>query len=454
MTDTIAALATPRGEGAIAIVRLAGPAAHDVLARLFKHKNNAAVVRYGHLTYGHIVCPDNCAVIDEVLAVRWRAPHTYTREDMAEIHCHGGWLAARTVLELVLANGARLAGPGEFTRWAFLNGRIDLGQAAAVAALIQAQSAAALTAAAGQLGGALRHDTGELREALVDLAAQAEATLNFPDDVGHRLPAHQWQPAVRHCQASVVRLLARARQGDLAREGVRVAIVGAPNAGKSTLFNALLARERAIVSDVPGTTRDALEERAMINGQLVALADTAGLATIGSPLEEAMAAKTREYLAKANIVLLVADAGVPMPPLPDVSLAAGQRLLVAANKSDCPDPAGRQTIAARFTGTTVVEISARTGAGLDELKKHVARLADEGAGNAADAVHLALEQQTALEGVRAELRALQECMAAGATAELWAEHVHQALRHLEEFSGAHLAESVLDRIFARFCIGK
>jgi tRNA modification GTPase len=454
MTDTIVALATPRGEGAIAIVRLSGPAAHDVLERLFKRKNNAAHPRNGHLAYGHIVRPDNNAIIDEVLAVRWRAPRTYTCEDMAEVHCHGGWLAARTVLELALASGARLAGPGEFTRRAFLNGRIDLGQAAAVAALIQAQSETALAAAARQLDGALRHDTGELQEALVDLAARAEAALNFPDDVAQRLPTDQWQQAAEHCLQIVERLTAQARQGELAQEGVKVAIVGAPNAGKSTVFNALLARERAIVSDVPGTTRDALEERAIIRGRLVALADTAGLAVAGSPLEEAMAAKTREYLARADIILLVADAGMAAPPLPDLTPAARQRLLVAANKSDRLNPAGRQAIAARFTEHTVVDIAALTGAGLDELKNHLARLTDDGLAGSAPAIHLALEQQTALADVRTSLAALAGCIGGQLPEELWAEHVHQALRHLEEFNGAHLAENVLDRIFARFCIGK
>jgi len=452
--ETIAALATPRGEGAIGIVRVSGNLAPAILRELFRTRQGGTRASFDshRLYYGHVVGEEDRR-IDEVLAVYMKPPATYTREDVVEIHCHGGPAAVQSVLEEVLRQGARPAEPGEFTFRAFMNGRLDLTQAEAVTDVIQARTRRGLQAASEQLGGALGRRIGELKTRLVRLLAHVEAYIDFPDE---DIPEPDLQ-AFRTSASSLVsdtgHLLDTYRSGRILREGTSVAIVGRPNVGKSSLLNLLLAEDRAIVTDLPGTTRDTIEESLSINGIPVRLIDTAGIRESHDMAEAEGVRRSRMALENAEIVLLVID-GSRSPHASDLELvrAVGNRpAVMVINKSDLPatseplPPAGAQPW---------VHLSAKTGQGLEQLRQTIQKLVLSESGSLEGLMITRARHQEALKETREGLLRFLSGMEEGEPTEVLALDLREALDGLDDILGVTTADDVLGAIFSEFCIGK
>jgi tRNA modification GTPase len=443
--DTIAAVATPAGTGAVALVRLSGPGSWGVAETVFRGKGRLAARR---VVYGDLVDEEG-RIIDDVLVTAFRGPGSYTGEDTVEIACHGGMLVTRRVLELVLRNGARAAEAGEFTRRAFLNGKLDLTQAEAVMDVIGAQSDLALRAAHRQLEGRLGNVLVGLRDELVEVLAHVEAWIDFPEeDIDPDTGATLREKTVRVAEG-VERLMATAEQGRLLREGVRTVIAGAPNAGKSSLLNRMLGFERALVSEQAGTTRDSIEETINLGGIPVRLVDTAGLRSeTADPLEAAGMARTRRELGTADLLLEVVDASQP----PAGELEGGESLpvrrLLLLNKADLGVDSG-------WDGRGGLQVSCRTGEGRDEVVKAVVELIAGGPGEGGD-VDAAVNARHAgcLRRAAAALRAAEGQLAAEAAPEFTALDLREALEALGEVTGRTDVEDLLGVIFARFCIGK
>ncbi len=450
--DTIAAVSTPPGEGGIGIVRLSGPDAVAIAGRVFVSTTGRDIAHANRRVFHGHVADAQGGIVDEVLLHVMRAPHSYTREDVVEINCHGGAGPVAAVLDETLRQGARLAEPGEFTLRAFLNGRIDLVQAEAVVDQIRARTHAGLRAAATAASGALSKELHAMKDNLADALARIEASVDFPDD---DLPELVDEPLRIRLEKTLERmraLLSTAEAGRLYREGACIAIAGRPNVGKSSLFNALLRDARAIVSAQPGTTRDRIEETIALSGVPVRLVDTAGLRHAHDEVERIGVSIARDAMQTADIVLLVLDASCPATE-EDAALAEELRALerpvwVAWNKIDlAPEslpPAG-------FHGLT--PISALTGEGVEALEKDLAGLLLGGASIAPDQGLITRVHQR--DSLRRAAEALERILARfGESPELLSIDLRDALDALGEITGETTPEDLLDRIFASFCIGK
>jgi len=449
--DTIAAIATPLGEGGLAVIRLSGHDALDVAEKIFvpigpSAKSPTAAPSHT-LHYGKIV--ENNRDLDEVLLAVLKAPRTFTREDTVEITCHGGLLASQSILRALLAAGARSAEPGEFTRRAFLNGRIDLAQAEAVADVIHARTDLALAAANEQLAGKLSQRINRLRDDLMHALAHFEAHIDFPDediapdtltDLGSRLDA---------ALAFIDELLATANEGQILRRGIRAAIIGRPNVGKSSLLNQLLGHDRAIVTATAGTTRDTIEETANIRGIPVVFIDTAGLREAGDAIEAEGIRRSHESIARAELILHVLDATEPLTEDDQKCLdefAEKKRLLIA-NKIDQLD--------AHHFDLDCLETSATEGTGIEPLKDAI-RAAVWSGEIRADMLPAMINarHQDALRRARAGLEHSLAALRDGATPELVSADLRIATEAVGEIVGQTATEDLLDQIFSQFCIGK
>jgi tRNA modification GTPase len=453
--DTIAAIATPLGEGGLAVIRLSGPNALAVADRCFAPagrtslKPSAATTHTVH--YGRIVRGGRS--VDEVLLTVMRAPRTLTREDVVEIACHGGLLPAKLVLDAALENGARLAEPGEFTRRAFLNGRIDLAQAEAVADLIHARTELALTAANEQLAGKLSQQINLLRDELMRTLAHIEAHIDFPDEDIAPDTRQQLVERLVKGVAFMDELLRTSREGQILRRGIRAAIVGRPNAGKSSLLNQLLGHGRAIVSPIPGTTRDTIEETANIRGLPVVFVDTAGLREAGDEIEAEGVRRSREALAGAELVLHVLDDSEPLTKADEAHLAElkGKRRILVRNKTDLPALLDLPT----GLGDRVVRVCALTGQGIEALKDAIRASVWAGEIRAEMLqVMINSRHQEALGRARAAAERAVSGLGAGQTLELVALELRIAANAVGEIVGKTTTEDLLDSIFSQFCIGK
>ncbi len=454
--DTIAAIATAvaPAQGSVAIVRVSGPAAEAIGRALFVPAGQQAWESH-RVLYGHVVDPTDGERVDEVLLLPMRAPRSFTREDVVEFHCHGGLIAVQRVLELVLAAGARRAGPGEFSQRAVLNGRLDLTRAEAVGELIAARSRRAARLAMAGLDGGLQRRIGGLREGLLDQLAELEARVDFEDDLPP-LDGAAVVAALEQVRDELERLVLEADQGRLLREGLQVAIVGRPNVGKSSLLNALSRSERAIVTDLPGTTRDLVESDLVLQGVPLTLLDTAGIRATDDPVERLGIERSRQALAAADAVLLLVDLAAGLTTQ-DGELRAlvpeGVPLLVVGNKADLADLPPGPVATAGGTPPVDVRISARTGAGLEDLARLL--LARCGA-TLEPGLELALNrrQRELAAAAAAGLRGSLEAARQGLPWDFWTIDLRQAVRSLGEITGEEVSEAVLDRVFARFCIGK
>ncbi|MCX7717005.1 MAG: tRNA uridine-5-carboxymethylaminomethyl(34) synthesis GTPase MnmE [Candidatus Sumerlaeaceae bacterium] len=450
MTDTIAAPATAAGQAAIAIVRLSGPQAHAVFFRLFRPRRpQDRPPRPMQLLRGTVISATG-EPLDDALGTIMRAPHSYTGEDMAEFQVHGSPAVVAELLDACLRAGARLAAPGEFTRRAVLNGRMDLARAEAVADLIAAQTAASRRAALRQLDGDLSAAIETVRSRLLDLAAHIEANLDFPEEEIPATDSARWLEVVCAARNDCLHLLDSYKRGRWARSGVRVVIAGAPNAGKSSLFNALVGRERAIVTPHPGTTRDTIESTVDMAGIAVTLVDTAGLREDADMIEQLGIQRTAEALATADMILHVIDSSSSLPPMPLPVIPEGIPVIRVMNKCDLPHDTPPANCKADMN---TVFTSTVTRSGLGNLEKlvsnHFACEPEPGEVVVTSARHAAC-----LEAAINSLGHATEALAAGLSGDLVMVDLRGALRSLGEITGNGASEEILDRVFSNFCIGK
>ena len=448
--ETIAAIATAGGTGGIAIVRVSGAEAESILKKMFIPAAKREYFESHRLMYGRAVDADGEA-LDEVMAVLMRAPSTYTREDVAEIHCHGGSASANAVLGRALELGARMAGPGEFTRRAFMNGRIDLARAEAVMQLIGANSQAAARASLRQLEGGVSGFVRQVSDRLKDVLALLEASTDFPEEVEEEAASGKVAARLREIAAGI-RRHSDSRSARMLREGASIVLAGRPNVGKSSLMNALLNQERAIVTSIPGTTRDVLTERISIGGVMAEISDTAGRRDTQDPVERIGVDRARRAAEGADVVLIVLDAAQEMDPS-DAELikAADERAILCLNKSDLPAVLTAQQLSA-LTDACIMEISAQTGMGLealmDELGRRIA-VGEENNGQLTAQRHIELAHRAANSLERAV-----DAIEAGMPLDTAAIDIRDSLSTLSEITGENASEAVIDRVFERFCVGK
>jgi tRNA modification GTPase len=468
--ETIAAIATPPGPGGIGIIRVSGPLSLSILQRIFlprhkRHKESPQVYKSHRMYYGWIIDPANSLPIDEVLAVFMRAPNTYTREDVVEIQCHGSYLVLQEILSSITASNARLAEPGEFTKRAFLNGRLDLTQAEAVLELVEAKTDVGRAMAIGQLQGRLYEKVSAIQERLVAMRAIIEVAIDFPEDETDILDFAALKNQLRaEVEEPLAALIARADEGLIFREGISAVILGRPNVGKSSLLNTLLDEDRALVTHIPGTTRDTIEECINISGMPVRIVDTAGIRQTSEAVEEMGIQRARAKLAAADLVLFVLDAAEPLSE-EDQALYSSikqhskkQKVLLILNKIDIAPGAHPDQYRIGLGNEELVVVSAKFHTNIQELKERIFSLitgAKEGSGwDPGSAVVPNVRHKDALKKGLEACRRVKQGLDVNISPDLLAIDIQSALEHLGDIVGETTTEDVLDMIFDRFCIGK
>lgn len=442
-TRTIAAISTPQGTGGIAVIRVSGSDAVTIADRVFSGSLKNAASHTIH--YGYII--NNGERVDEVLAAVMLAPRSFTREDTVEISCHGGSLAARAVLDAVIGAGAYPAEPGEFTKRAFINGRIDLSQAEAVIDVINAKTELYRRNAVMQLGGTLSREIKSVRDSLVHLSARMQVIIDYPDEDLADITAEEIKAACEDAAARVDVLLSTAEGGRIIKDGIRCAIVGKPNVGKSSLLNYLAQEERAIVTDIAGTTRDVIEESVSIGGIPLILSDTAGIRETEDAVERIGVDRSRRCLDAADIVIVVTDADAGLDDEDRAVLAATEdkKRIVLVNKTDIAE--GDDSLG--------IAVSARTGAGMDRLAEEIARLCRLSEINPENgAVITNMRHKAALTAAHEALSAAAEALGAGMPTDIVSIDISAAMDALGEITGETVSESVVNDIFHNFCVGK
>jgi len=460
--STIAAIATPSGRAGIGIIKISGPDAVSIASALFRQTAAAGAparcrFKSHRLYHGFVLDPQSGSVLDEVLLSVMRGPRSYTGEEVVEINTHSGTVVLKAVLDLVLQNGARLAEPGEFTKRAFLNGRIDLTQAEAVIDIINARSEQALALAAAHMGGGLKNRILTIREALVNVMAPLEAAIDFPEDV-EPADAGMWAERLRQDVLQPLEALVRAySSAHFFREGLRLAVVGRPNVGKSSLMNRLVCKERTIVSPYPGTTRDFIEESIEINGIPVVVADTAGLHPTLDPVETIGILKTRDYIDSCDLVLLVLDASTVFDAEDRriFESVRADRMILVLNKQDLVTAVAGLQLPPDWQGLPQARISALYNQGIDALKDLIATVCTGDARlDIRGRIIPNLRQKRLLEQGLQAARTAAGGFDDGRPCELTAIDLREAANALAEIVGLDAREDILDQIFARFCIGK
>ena len=456
--DIICAISTPAGVGGIAVVRLSGKGVKEFVERFLSYtaaKSAGLSVRRATFCTLH----DADEIIDEVVVTWFAAPHSYTGEDVVEIGCHGSLYVQQRVLQLFMDNGARLAEPGEFTMRAFLNGRMDLSQAEAVADLIDSRSETAHRLAISQMRGGYSKELETLRQQLIDTAALLELELDFSEEDLEFVSRDRVSGMVSDLKSRVERLVNSFQTGNAIKHGIPVAIVGRPNVGKSTLLNALLGEERAIVSDIPGTTRDTIEETVVVEGFTFRFIDTAGLRQSSDTIEMLGVERSREALKHASVVLYVVDSDCEDEVYEAAKMldAESQSLIVVRNKmdciEDCPNPKQHSRIS-DLQNANVSLISAKTGLGLDELKRLMVESVQKHIGEQGDVLLTNARHYEALCRVLSALDEVRKGLDAGLTPDLVVIDLRDALYHLGTITGKVSSDDILSSVFSRFCVGK
>jgi tRNA modification GTPase len=452
--DTIAAVATPPGEGGIAIVRISGPDAEQIVGTIFcQNDARNGTLKSHSLYHGKIRDPRSDVVLDEVLLTVMRKPRSYTGETVVEVQCHGGVFLVREILRLILSQGARHAEPGEFTKRAFLNGRIDLAQAEAVLDLIQARTQEGVSLAVKQVQGGISHWVDAMRNSLLDCIVQVEAAIDFPDEEIELLPRGELTRKISKFGDEIRRILSTYEWGRLHREGARVCICGRPNVGKSSLLNTLVGEERVIVTPVPGTTRDVVEESLNLGGLPVVLWDTAGLRETEDQVERIGVDLSKRYVEKADLVMLVLDASNEFTA-DDESLLRkiDKKRMIVLNKDDLPRNLNRKALEA-FQTDGIYSVSAKLGSGIEALKNGLRDML-LGVNTEAPIVITNLRHKSALIRCENALNNVQKSLCENQPAEFVAVDLNDAKEALEEIIGKVDNEDILERIFSQFCIGK
>lgn len=455
--DTIAAIATPPGEGAISIVRLSGDDAVMIANQVFKGKDLTKVSSHT-INYGHFIDPKTREIIDEVMVSVLRAPKTFTREDTIEINCHGGIVPTNKILQVLLTNGARLAEPGEFTKRAFLHGRIDLAQAESVMDLIRAKTDRSMKAALNQLDGNLSQLIKNLRQEILDVLAQVEVNIDYPeyDDVEEMTSKLLREKAI-DVRAKIEQLLVTARQGKILREGLATALVGRPNVGKSSLLNHLLHEDKAIVTDIAGTTRDVIEEYVNVRGVPLKLVDTAGIRETDDMVEKIGVERSRQAIDRSDLVMLLLNASEPLTTedIELLQLTQAKKRIIVLNKMDLEPKLDLNELYQYVDKAEVLKTSVLKNEGISELEEHIAALFYGGIENSQTTVlvtnarHIALLEQA---------KAALESVLTGLDQELPVDLVQidmtRAWELLGEITGDSYQDELLDQLFSQFCLGK
>lgn len=453
--DTIAAIGTAPGESGIGIIRISGEEALPILTRIFVPVSHEIKGRV--LSYGHIIDPGTGKILDEVMAVYMKGPYTYTAEDVAEIQCHGSFVSLRNILELVLRSGARLAEKGEFTKRAFLNGRLDLSQAEAVIDLIRARSEKTFDVAMSQLEGVFSAQIGQIREDLVDVLVNLTVNIDYPDEDIEQITYDNLKKSILKIKEKIDKLLSTSDTGRIIREGLKISIIGKPNVGKSSLMNALMGENRAIVTDIPGTTRDTIEETLVIRDIPVVLTDTAGIRDTDDTIERIGIEKSKEAFNRSDLVIFVIDASRPLErdDMDIIRTIGDRKVIVLLNKTDKGIYISEDDIKKDMPNACVIKTSLINGEGTETLAEvvenlvyggHMTRsetnivtnarhkaLLQEASGSMKDAVSMIIDRQP-LELIEIDVN-----------------HGYEALG---EITGQTAVPDIIDRVFERFCLGK
>ncbi|WP_096438026.1 tRNA uridine-5-carboxymethylaminomethyl(34) synthesis GTPase MnmE [Alteribacter populi] len=455
--DTIAAISTPMGEGAIAIVRISGDDAIEVADRLYKGKQPLANADSHTINYGHIIDPKTEETVEEVMVSILHAPRTFTKENMIEINCHGGLVAVNRVLQLILNEGVRLAEPGEFTKRAFLNGRIDLSQAEGVIDLIRAKTDRAMNVAMSQVEGRLSDRIQKLRQALLETVAHVEVNIDYPEYDAEEMTLEILNEKAGFVKKEIDKLLNTAQQGKILREGLSTVIIGRPNVGKSSLLNSLVHENKAIVTDIPGTTRDVIEEYVNVRGVPLRLLDTAGIRETEDVVEKIGVDRSRKLVGEAELVLLVINHNEPLTEEDEklFAISEGRDTIIIINKTDLPKEINMDRVKALAKDRPVLTTSLLEDEGIDELEESIKQLFFEGDLESGDLTYVSNSRHIAL--LNQASRTIDDALSsveAGMPVDMVQIDITKAWELLGEVIGDSINESLIDQLFSQFCLGK
>lgn len=457
--QTIAAVATAIGEAGIGIIRISGTKSIDIADRLFKSKANRTLSECENrkMNYGHIIDPQTEKIVDEVLIVKMLAPHTYTTEDIVEINCHGGTISVRKILQLVLREGAVLAEAGEFTKRAFLNGRIDLTQAEAVMDLISAKTESVFDVSIKQLNGQLSKEINDIKEHIFSMLAHIQVSIDYPEDDIDEVTFEELEVDGEKAYTKIKQLLSSVDTGKILRDGLKTVILGKPNVGKSSLMNAVLREERAIVTEIPGTTRDIIEEYVNIHGIPLKIVDTAGIRETDDIVEKIGVNKAKNLIAGADLIIAVFDKSEALSDedLEIIELINEKQSIVLLNKTDLPAAFEISDISDKIKHDNIFEISALNNQGLDKLENTLKDMFFEGSINIKqDTIVTNVRHKIQLEKAIKNIEDALESIRAGVTVDCIEVDLKDAWSNLGEISGDTVKEDIIDKIFKEFCVGK
>lgn len=459
LNDTIVAISTPLASAGIGIIRISGDDALAITKKIFIPKKdiNYMELKSHTLHYGHIIDSQFDRTLDEVLVSFMLAPNTYTREDVIEINAHGGLIVMQSILSLVLRQGARIAEPGEFTKRAFLNGRIDLSQAEAVMDIIHAKTELALNASVKQLSGNIKVEIESIKQIIIGLIAHIEASIDYPEYDIEELEFDKVKNNCNELSLRILKLIKSYDHGKIIREGIKTAIVGRPNVGKSSLLNALLKEQRAIVTEVPGTTRDTLEEYMNVHGIPLKLIDTAGIRITEDTVEKIGVSRSKALIQDADLILFVINSSEPLTEEDDVimDLITDQKVIILMNKSDLDNQVKKEHLKEHLRNCTIIETSATRFQGLDILEDEIKQQFMTGNIDMDNevVVHNARHKQSLEKSYQALLQVI-ESIDNGMPEDCWAIDMHNSYEHLSEVTGDHVTDDVISQIFSQFCLGK
>lgn len=456
-SDTIAAISTAHGTGGIGIIRISGSLAFEIAGRIFKGRRAFSEIKSHTINYGRIIDPSSGEMLDEVLISKMAGPHTFTCEDIVEVNCHGGIIVLKKILELILREGARLAEPGEFTKRAFLNGRIDLSQAEAVSDLIYSKTGQSSKAAIDQLEGKLSAKIKEIRQKLIELIAHIEVTIDYPEHDVEEITGEMVYKESKVLEQKLSLLLSQFEKGRIIREGINVVIVGKPNVGKSSLLNELAGKNRAIVTDIPGTTRDIIEEYINLNGIPVRLTDTAGIRETSDVVEKIGVERSEQAIESADLIIFVVDAaeGIETEDLKILDSLKNKKAIVLCNKIDVADEETLRSIEEKFKGYDIIKTSVKEDIGIDKLEERITSLFLKAEINTNDEIlvtnvrHKNLISK-ALDSIREACLAYEN----GMSLDCIIIDIRNSAEFLGEIIGESVSEDVMHEIFSKFCVGK